>query len=163
MRCDGALLSWPLLNTSLVIGRSELIPCLPLPVYASLVLPIKLSFSQPSQYHFTVTLPILSPIPLGGVSKLLYGPELWLGLNHDTPPVTKRGFNHLDPGYPASAEQNKKAKQDPQAVFVSIKCTDYVGTLHTFICQDFNSKDFCCNSHVMADGSYCKNYSPKLR
>lgn len=79
------------------------------------------------------------------------------------PPVTNGGFNHLDPGYPASAKQHKKAKQDSQAVFVSIKCRDYAGTLHPFICQDFNFKDLCCNSHAMTDGSYFTNYSLKLR
>lgn len=55
--------------------------------------------------------------------------------------VTNGGVSRLDPGYPASAEQNKKVKQDLQAVFVSIKCTDYAGTLHPFICRDFNFKD----------------------
>lgn len=80
-----------------------------------------------------------------------------------SPHVTNEGFNDLDPGYPASAEQNKKVKQDSQAAFVSIKRTDYAGTLHPFICQDFNFKDLCCNSHAMTDGSYFTNYSLKLR
>ena len=65
---DGALLSWRWLNTCLPMGKSELIPCFALLVHVAFALPIELSLSQPMSF-LTFTLPILSPIPLGGGSE----------------------------------------------------------------------------------------------
>lgn len=79
------------------------------------------------------------------------------------PPVANRGLKHLDPGYPASVEQNKKVKQASQAVSAYMKCTGYARTLHPFFSQSFNFKNLCCNSHAMTDGSYFTNYSLELR
>jgi len=58
---DGALLSWGWLNTCLPTRSSEWIPCFALLACAAFALPIKLSLSQPSNFH-TLTLLILSPI-----------------------------------------------------------------------------------------------------
>ena len=60
----GALLSWRWLNTCLLMGSCELIPCFALLACVAFALPIKLSLSQPTSFC-TFTLLILSPIPLG--------------------------------------------------------------------------------------------------
>ena len=84
--CDGALLSWRWLNTCLLMGRSESIPCFALLVCTAFALPIKLSLSQLTSF-LTFTLPILSSIPPGGqpVSSWVV-PGCWLGFNHDSQP-----------------------------------------------------------------------------
>ena len=65
IRCDGALLSWRWLNTCLLMGSSEWIPCFALLVRGAFASPIKLSWSQPTVF-FNFTLLILSPIPPEG-------------------------------------------------------------------------------------------------
>jgi len=66
--CDGALLSWGWLNIRLPVGSGERIPSFALLVGVAFALPIKPSLSQPMSF-LTFALLILSPIPLGGVSK----------------------------------------------------------------------------------------------
>ena len=58
--CDGALLSWTWLNTCLLMGSSEWIPCFDLLACLAFGLPIKLSLFQPTSF-LTFTLPVLSP------------------------------------------------------------------------------------------------------
>ena len=72
VRRDGALLSWRWLNTCLPMGSGEWIPCFASLVCVTFAVPIKLSLSQPTSF-LIFTLPIFSPIPLGGVSEWLCG------------------------------------------------------------------------------------------
>ena len=60
---DGALLSWGRLNTCLLMGSGEWIPCFALLACTAFALPIKLSLSQSMSFLTFFTLPILSPIP----------------------------------------------------------------------------------------------------
>ena len=62
---DGALLSWTWLNTCLLMGSNEWIPCFALLACMAFALAIKLSLSQPTSF-LTYTLLILSLIPLWG-------------------------------------------------------------------------------------------------
>ena len=83
IRRDGALLSWGWLNTCLPMGSREWFACFALVACVAFALPVKLSLSQPVNF-LTLTLPILSPIPLWG--KWASGCVVlscWLGLNHN--------------------------------------------------------------------------------
>jgi len=77
--CDETLLSWGWLNTCLLIGISELIPCFVLLACTALALIIKLALSQAMSF-LVFTLLSLPCIPLRGVSKWLCGAELPAGV-----------------------------------------------------------------------------------
>jgi len=71
---NGALLSWGWLNTCLLTGSGEGIPCFALLAHTAFALPIKPSLSQPTSF-LTFTLWVPSPIPPGvrGISEQLCG------------------------------------------------------------------------------------------
>ena len=85
---DGALLSWRWLNTCLLMGSSEWIPCFALLAHAAFAFLTKLSLSQPTSF-LTFTLLNLSPIPTGEewVSSCVVL-ICWLGLNYNSLELT---------------------------------------------------------------------------
>lgn len=75
----GTWLSCRRLNTCLMMGSGELIPCSTFLMHAVFPFPIKLALSQYMNFLIS-TLPVLSPITLGRVNEQLHETEFPAGI-----------------------------------------------------------------------------------